>query len=571
MFPNDIWIADPNRGSGSDSTKGQIHKLENEIGAITVDCPANATTVMVSQDMMHVYVANLAHNTLAKFRNGVHVDNIPVGSIPNGMCEDGNGFIYVANYGDNTVSKIVNGRVVKVITVPSGPRDVVADSRNNVYVACYLSDKVVQIVNDVVVDEIDCKLAPRALTCDIYDNIWVANYSSNTISKIVNSVKVLDIDLKNIARAPVDIITDSKGIVYIASYLGNSVVRIENTTTGMNVDTIPVPSGPTSLGVTSDNTIYVTSEVDGVIAKIVNGTKVKEISVCQNPVGFGDFTGCATYNIYHDGSTSGSMIPVGGWTMSHMSSQIQVLLGRVQSGTVNTSADLVSYHSATYPTVEAALDNLLNVSPIINSFKVSNDIYEVGSTVSSLQVDWNFNKPMATAEIYMGSVMLADLADAPGDPIPLNGSKVVSGFSITSASTLVLRVTDDAGLVATKTLNIFFENKFLFGTLPDTTTAVAQTELDLLNKSPLVKNPYGLYFKVDCGLLGDQLLCIAVPTSWNISEEQIGFLNGYANDWTVTAPIAYTNGSGGSSTYKVFLFNTPLAGEIVATIVDMIS
>ena len=565
MFRNDLWLADPN--------SGQLYKWENGSATIISDkLDKNISCVMVSQDMVSTYVASVSTNRVSHIRGGILLNNaIEVGAIPTSMCEDGNGNIWVANYGDNTVSKITNDKVVKTISVPAGPRDIVADSRNNVYVSCYLSDKLVHIVNDVVVEEIATLLSPRAITCDIYDNIWVVNYVSGVLSKYTNAHKILDLDLKtalgNPNPGPVDIVTTSTGIVYVANYFGE-VVQIKISESGVpTYTTIPVPAMPTALAVDAEDTVYVTSESTGMVTVIKNGAAGASFYVCDNPIGFGDFTGCATYNIYHDTIHAGATGP---WSISNMDSEIQQLLGKIKTGTVDTSADLVTYHSTSFPTVESALDKLLNVTPIIDSFTVTSDLYEVGSQVTNLQVNWSFNKPMTSAEIRLGATTIADLSDGSGDPIPQVGSKIISGFTINTQSVLQLRATDENNIVVTKTANLYFENKFLFGAVADTVTYPSQANLDALTKSPVVKDPYGLHFQMDCGFNGDKIPCIAVPASWGIQVEQLAFLNGYSNDWTEFNNIVYTNASGGNVTYKVFLYDTPLAGKVVGTIVKLI-
>ena len=566
MFRNDLWLADPN--------SGQLYKVENGSATIISDkLDKNISCVMVSQDMVSTYVASISTNRVSHIRGGQLLNNtIEVGAVPTSMCEDGNGNIWVANYGDSSVSKIVNDREVKRIPVPAGPRDIVADSRNNVYVSCYLSNKLAHIVNDVVVEEIPTMLAPRAITCDIYDNIWVVNYVSGTLSKFTNARKIFDLDLKvalnNPNPGPVDIVTTSKGIIYVANYFGEVVqIKISETTGTPVYTTIPVPPMPTALAVDAEDTIYVTSESTGVVTLIHGDTPGVSFYVCDNPIGFGDFTGCATYNIYHDNIAPGSNGP---WSISNMDMEIQQLLGKVKTGSVETSADLVSYHSVSFPTVEAALDQLLNVKPVIEEFSVTTNIFEVGSSVTSLQVNWAFNKPMTSAEIRMGAMPIADLSDNPGDPIPQVGSKIINGFTINSQTVLQIRVTDENGDSASKTTNLYFENKFLFGAISETETYPSQNILDLLSKSPVVKDPYGLYFQMDCGMTGDKCPWIAVPSSWAIKDEQLTFLNGYSTDWTVYDNIVYTNNSGGTVTFKVFMYNTPLVGKVIGTIVKVI-
>ena len=560
MFPNDLWIVDPNYG--------ELYKFEQDMMSSQVDAPIKASSVLVSQDMVHVYVASQNDNKVVRYRNGVRVLDIQVGKAPTCICENSKGHIYVANYGDNTVSKIVNGVVTATIRVHGGPRGIIANSRDKIYVTCYNSNTLDVIENDILVESLRVEVAPRAITCDTFDNIWITNYGSNTVSKFLNDKLVVTIDLNNISRGPVDIVGDSNGRIYVANYLGNDVTVIEK---GKPRKIIPVNAAPTALAVTSDDSIYVLSEIEGTVQKIVKDSVVNTIPVCTNPIGYGDFTGCSTYNIYHDGSGSTSNVPIGGWTMSSMSSEIQNLLGSIKSKAVATSADLVSYDSTDFPTVQDALDRLLNADPTINKFTATRDTFEYGEIVTSLSVNWSFNKPMKSAIIKYGSTTIADLAQSLGDPVEATGNRIISGFTISNPALLQLEIEDEKGNQATASLQIKFQHRFLYGTVDNSENVnlIAQPTLATLNKSPILENPYGKYFEIDCGFDGDRVPIVGFPTSWHIQQKQLTFLNGYSNNW-VQLVIPYTNIVGGNITYDVFVFDYPLYGSVIGTVVDLI-
>ena len=559
MFPNDIWVADPN--------VGQLYRVENDKVAYATVAPLKTSAILVSQDMIHVYTAHLEANKVTRYRGGVRVLDIPVGRMPYGMCEDGNGNIWVTNYGDNTVSKIVDGVVTKTIPVHRGPRGIVADSRNKVYVCSYLGNVIDIITNDVLVESITVKTAPRAITCDLYDNIWVANYGSNTVAKIKNSQLVMNFNLANISKGPCAIVSDSKGIVYVANFLGNDITVIEGTRVSKN---IAVGAAPTAIAVTADDTVYVTSEIEGTIVKIANGARITDIDVCTNPTAFGDFTGAATHNIYHAPSTPGLIVPTGGWTMSQMSNEVQQLLGKIKTNAVDTASNLVSYStSRDCPTVKDALDKIYKASPIINKFEVSNDTFEHGETVSSIQIHWNFNKPMSQATLKIGSTLIADLRRSLGDVIPSAGTSIITGLTITKPTVLLLEITDEQGITTNASVQIKFKHRLLYGTVNDDLVFVSQETLEKLSKSQVSDGPYGKYFRFDCGNAGNKIPIIAVPSSWGIDASRIAFINGYATEWRKVV-VSYTNAVGGTADYDVFVFSTSLAGEYLATIVDVL-
>lgn len=627
MYPSDLWVTDPN--------SGQLFKIESDLLTLNSKSPTGTTAVHVAQDMLHVYVASsyleevasststtsspgslvgysaatdtnsglvgttvttttqtLQRHRVSKYRNGIKVQDIDVGRQPCAFAEDGNGNIWVANYADNTVQKITKGQVVKTITVHAGPRDIIADSRNKVYVACYTGNCVDVITNDVLVDSIDVANGPRAITCDYVDNIWVACFTANVLTKIKNDKKILDIELKDYGRSPCDIVVNSEGIVYVANYFGNNVLSIKTEEDGAGTsatiqNSIPVHQGPTALGLTKDDTIYVLSEIDGVIDKIVGDVRTTYFDICTNPTGFGDFTGCETYNIYHYDGKSSDRMPIGGWTRTYLSNDIQQLLGQIESGSVETSADLVTYNNSKYPTVEAALDALFSVDPVITEFTIPNNMFEYGQTINTLTIQWGFNTPMKHVEIRMGSTTIIDFDNVyPSDTttIPLTGSYPfpvsINNPTTSEAVSLQMWATadQDGATPIMKSATIYFGNKILYGTLKDGIMTVSQNDLDTCDKSSIFvsstgaedkKRPFSKYFYIDCGITGDQCPIIAVPASWGVTSRQVTFTNGYVNDWTKLT-ISYSNEQNAERTYDVFLYGTALAGDFVGTIIELV-
>ena len=637
MYPNDLWISDPN--------SGQLFKVESDLISLNVKAPTGATAIHVAQDMLHVYIASsyleevstvtsttqspgtlvsqsattdpnsglvgtsvttttktLERHRVSKYRNGVRVQDIDVGRQPCAFCEDGHGNIWVACYADNTVQKITNGKVVATITVHSGPRDIIADSRNKIFVACYNANCVDVITNDVLVDSIDVSTGPRAITCDYVDNIWVCCYTANVLTKIKNSRKVLDLDLKDLSRSPSDVVVNSKGVIYVSNYFGNTVIAIKTQedaagTTATVQSIISVHNGPTALGVTRDDEIYVLSEIDGVVDKIADSTRVHYFNICTNPVGFGDFTGCETYNIYHYDGTNSDKMPIGGWTRTYLSSDIQQLLGQIESGEIETDASMVTYHSDKYTTVEEALDKLFAVDPVLLNFKIQKDLFEYGETITTLTLEWALNVPVAKIEVKNGAQLILDFDDInwtgfddqTDDTIPLSGAYPfpVSIMNPTSAEVMGIQVwiTPD-GVDATPKLvtnaNLYFGNKIRYGHISVDTSVIGQNEIAALEKSSLyvsssvadlTDRPFNKYFLIQCPepVTTDnvtEIPVIAVPSDWGVDTKQITLTNGYLNNWYKTT-VTFQNDFGAVRQYDVFTHRTPLAGDFIGTIIEL--
>lgn len=266
-------------------------------------------SILVYQNGEDIYTVNRNSNTITRINNGVSLGDIRVGNGPYGICEDPNGVIYVTNYYENTVTVIQNNIADSYnITVGRGPRGIVSDSNGNIWVACYLDNTVVQIVNRTVVKTIEVGEGPEGITCDIQNGIWVACSTSNNVVKIVRGAKILSVQLGTRKR-PVALVTDRNMKVYVANYEDDSVSVINgkalnNTTTNMATTVVNLENkcdGPTAISIDSKNNVYVVGTLSGSsVTKIDPNTyATTTIEVCDSPSAFGDFTGCATWNVFN--------------------------------------------------------------------------------------------------------------------------------------------------------------------------------------------------------------------------------------------------------------------------------
>ena len=356
MFPNDLFVIDAYKAKVlkiSNDVSSEIFDLEKEVGIVNPkdttpkeENPVETITghgkkdpfagkpgyssITVSQDKVSLFITNRNNGYLYHYKKNVGegkytlFQKVKVGKQPVACCEDPNGNIYVANYGDNTVSKVevpsykntsatenedLQDKVVKNIAVAAGPKSLVSDEEGTIWVACYLSHKidpktgadlggiVNKIVNTTVVDSINVGSNPAAITCDTSNTIWVANSGSNTVSRILKSKKVVDFE---VGARPVALVNDSYGNVIAANYDGNTVTIIETSSKaikeGNNITTIPVGKGPNAIDVNMDDDVYVVCGLENTIHKISGKQVVSVVEVCDSPVAFGDFSGCANYN-----------------------------------------------------------------------------------------------------------------------------------------------------------------------------------------------------------------------------------------------------------------------------------
>lgn len=293
MFPDTLYVTDP--------ADGILYAVDQNIvkPVVKIVKEKEARAILVAQNQVDIYTVNRAANSITRINKGVSIGDIRVGNYPYGICEDPNGIIYVTNYSDNTVSVIQNNIVVgSPIPVDRGPRGIVADAYGNIWVACYLSNTVNKIVNRTVVDRIAVAQDPEGITCDIQNNIWVACSGSNMVVKITRGKKVYS---KETGKRPISVVTDKNLNVYVANFEDDSVTVI-NQKSDMSSTIIGVGDGPSAITVDSQNYIYVVSNLYGEnIYKINPKTRevIDKIYVCTSPSAFGDFSGCATFNVFN--------------------------------------------------------------------------------------------------------------------------------------------------------------------------------------------------------------------------------------------------------------------------------
>lgn len=401
MYKNTLYITSP--------TEGKLYFIDNDTITKTISIENEARGVLVSQDKQSVYLLNKSSNLVSKFstQDGSHLVDIKVGNSPTGICEDANGVLYVSNYGSNTISKIENGKVTDTINTGNGPYGVVVDENNNLYVACSSENAVYKYTNDIKVATISVGLSPHGIICDPYQNIWTANYGSNTVSKITKDIKLLDVA---VGKGPIALVSDSEGSIFVANYLEDTVTCIPEGGSKDNV-IITVGDGPTAIGVDQYDNIFVTSGLGTDVKKIVDRAVNGSIEIGNNPAGFGDFTGCATFNIFNTKPNIG--VPEGGWRKEDLAQDVQVTLDKIDDAEQPT-AETVSYtpdpeidfgpEPPVITTVQEALDYILkgygeNMAEIYLTKEEAQSIYLSKTDAESTYAAKTELTPVATAAV----------------------------------------------------------------------------------------------------------------------------------------------------------------------------
>jgi len=374
MFPDNLHICDP--------TDGRLYVVENDVVRGTVSINPNESeinqgqAVLICQNMIDVYTVNRANGSITRIRDGQVVGDIKVGNMPYGICEDRNGRIYVTNHTDDTVSVIENGVVVgHPIPVPGGPKGIVADYFGNVWVSCYLTNSVARITNKMVVDEVPVAYNPDGITCSPTNDIWVACSGSNVVVKIADGKKKLTLPT---GKCPVAVVTDKKGHVFTANFEDDTVTMI-STSDDNQQTTIAVGDGPNAIDINSKGHVYVTSSLSSEMVYKINPSVaqvIDTIHVCKSQSAYGDFTGCATYNVFNPNGVEDGSISSGA-----LDNVIQALKPTFKVSDIDEAAKIKFKLDSNLLNLEKFSRLLLNGKPANENGEFELTLDEVGTTL----------------------------------------------------------------------------------------------------------------------------------------------------------------------------------------------
>ena len=201
-----------------------------------------------------------------------------------------------------------------------------------------------------------------------------------------------------------------------------------------------------------------------------------------------------------------------------------------------TTADGVSYGDSN---VEAALDDLsgkvadLMYEPIaISSFSNNVGTVEMGSTVSTVVLNWVTNKTPATLEL-----------DGEGIDKSLK-TKTIEGANIKSNKTYTLKATDERDAEATKTTAITFLNGVYWGVAADTSDFDSSFILGLTKG---LQGSKAKTFTVNAA--AGQHIYYAIPTRYGTPGFKVG---GFDGGFAKAATIDFTNASGYEESYDIW-------------------
>ena len=228
--------------------------------------------------------------------------------------------------------------------------------------------------------------------------------------------------------------------------------------------------------------------------------------------------------------------------------------GGSSSGGASTASE-VSYKNANYPSqtnVKKALDaiwaKLDYVKPEILSFTMtpSTTIYEVGSSVDSLNFAWTLNKDVITQTLTDCTITVDDRSATYSTPI-------------TSNKTFTLTVGDGENSVS-KNLSVSFQNKIYWGNAAIPAEFNSEFILGLQNNkfTTAKKGNYSM------NIGADEYGFIAFPSSFGTLVSW--YIGGFETTVESCGEISFTNASGGVTNYSIYRTGRSGLGNITAEI-----
>ncbi|MFR5749416.1 MAG: hypothetical protein ACLUD4_10880 [Thomasclavelia spiroformis] len=170
----------------------------------------------------------------------------------------------------------------------------------------------------------------------------------------------------------------------------------------------------------------------------------------------------------------------------------------------------------------------------ITSFTNNKNTQEIGSTITDVTLNWNYNKTPKTL-----------MLDSESLDVSLK-TKTLSGQSIKANKTFTLKVTDERDAVATKTTNITFLNGVYYG-IGDDLQISGITNQFILGLTKTLQSSKAKTFTVNAGA-GKHIYYI-IPTRYGTPVFKVG---GFEGGFEKLGTVNFTNSSSYAENYDVY-------------------
>ena len=166
---------------------------------------------------------------------------------------------------------------------------------------------------------------------------------------------------------------------------------------------------------------------------------------------------------------------------------------------------------------------------------------EMGAVVDSVTISWSLNKSPAS-QLLDGIAVEEDLR-----------SMVLTAQGISSNKSFTLKVTDERGATDTATTSISFLNGVYYGVLENGATINSAAVLSLTKK---LQSGKGITFTANAG--ATQRIAYAIPSRYGTPVFNVG---GFEGGFSLASTIQFTNASGYTESYDVYLSDNVNLGD----------
>lgn len=206
----------------------------------------------------------------------------------------------------------------------------------------------------------------------------------------------------------------------------------------------------------------------------------------------------------------------------------------------------VPYSNSTYPSVGAALDHLLYVAPVVSSLTNTIGTVEIGSTVTSVTLNWSLNKTV-TSQSLSQSIGTIDAA--------LRTYTDTGSWTTDRSYTLTI---GDGTNTATGSTSVLFRHRRYWGV----SNKESLTDADILALSKEFSTSRAQTRSLTCTA---QYIYFAWPSTFGAASQFT--VNGLPNTAWILVGRAFVNASGYSSTFYIYRSENLLTNASPYTVV----
>ena len=212
------------------------------------------------------------------------------------------------------------------------------------------------------------------------------------------------------------------------------------------------------------------------------------------------------------------------------------------------AAEDITYDGYGYESVKEALDDLLYEPINLTSFTNSVNTVEMGTTISEVTLNWDYNKVPTSLTL-----------DGEAVETPTAKTKTLSELSLTTDKTYTLIAKDERNASSTKTTKVSFLNGVYWGVGASIEAGAADSAF-ILGMQKQLSGSKAKTFTVNAG--ANQHIYYAVPKRLGTVSFNVG---GFDGGFSLLTEVSFQNASGYTEDYYVYKSDNANLGNTTVT------